>query len=148
MPAIHAVEPNNSSGDGAEFLVIGVLERGLSIREAWRQATAAGVFSGSYDAAQKLVREARAREAEGETAQTVAGRMLAVLSAELSALERSKAPKDLERLERLARTLGTIARLSPQKRKSEAQTGLASLIQEETSDETRGSDVDGSSDAS
>lgn len=136
LAAIPEPEPDtgaeNISEGGALQLVSLVLDEHLSIREAWRLALEAGTFSGGYSTAQRVVAAARAERAGREDTSSIAGRMLALLSAELSALEHSKGPKDLDRLERLARTLGQIERLSPKAKKKKGDPAILGLLQGDT----------------
>jgi hypothetical protein len=108
-----------------------VLDGGLSIRAAHRLASERHGYSGGYSSAQRAVARGRAERASAADVGSVAARMLALVSAELSTLERSKGPKDLERLAKLAQTLSQIDRLSPRRGARKAAPALADLLEEQ-----------------
>lgn len=123
--------------DSETELIRRCLTEGEPVKIVWRQLHSEGAFPASYDAAQTIVRRARAEQAAGESAETIAARMLALCSAELSRLERSKGPKDLERLERLSRTVAQIQRISPKGREKKKEPALLDLLQSSSSEDGR-----------
>jgi hypothetical protein len=93
----------------AERLAADVLDRGLSVRQAWRQLPQGSV---SYSRAAAIVRQAR-EERKRSTVPMLAARILRILAAEVGAIERRRDRPDVERLGRIARTLADLQKLSP-----------------------------------
>lgn len=150
MPAIDAVEPRIdseiSSPETTNRLVSLVLGDGLKVSEAHR-VVRDGKDGGvpvrlTYGQAATIVRRAKVEARAGDRSGDVAGRILRLLSVELAALEAQTGPKDLDRLQRIAQTLATVDRLSPQrKRKRQDQTPLLDLIQSDGEEEASDGDV-------
>jgi hypothetical protein len=120
----------------ADRLVALVLGHGESIESA-RRTMAAGSdghppVTVSRNAADRVIRDAREALQSSADVPAVAARILRLLSLELAALEREPGPKDLDRLHRVAQTLGTIERLRPKDAGRAEETGLLSLRQEGT----------------
>lgn len=70
----------------------------------------------------KRERERRARETDTtEDAAGIAARLISLLSEELRGIEQTEPPRDIERMERIGKTLGTLQRLAPSKRASRPQ---------------------------
>ena len=89
-----------------------------------------------------------ARQAKQTEGLSMADRITRILDAQLTAMERGNGKVDLERLDRIARTLKTVQTLSPSKPRTE--TGLAALAagMQATEDlETADGSSDGQSDA-
>lgn len=116
----------------AQRLAADVLDRGLTVRQAWRQLPQGSI---GYKQATALVRRARADRAQA-TVPMLAARILRILAAEVGAIERRRDRADVERLGRIARTLADLQKLSPtpQAKSDEPLLGLldsASLRAEE-----------------
>jgi hypothetical protein len=135
---IPGTEPRNganiSSPEATYRLVSLVIGQGLSVSEALRQL-AAGADGGEPETigrtqADRILREERERTAARADVSQVAARILALLSAELGTIERATGPKDLDRVHRIAQTLGTVERLRPETGKAE-EASLLSLREED-----------------
>lgn len=143
MNANPSAEPSeNISEGGAETLIRLVLDAGLTIAQAHRTVVAEQGWRGSYKQAARRVAHARAARADAEQAGDVAGRILRLLSSELAAIERKQGPKDLERVQRIAQTLGQIERLSPKGKKKE-EPSLLSLMPSPPKERSEGDLRDG-----
>jgi predicted secreted protein len=138
VPQTPATEPRNGaknlSGGGAETLIRLVFGENLSVSEALRQVQAGAEPSMGRTRADRILRDERQRIADRATVPEAAARILRLLSLELAALERDTGPRDLDRLHKLAQTLGTVERLRPETGQTE-ETGLLSLNdQDQTQD--------------
>ena len=134
-----ATEPRNGTKnlppEVTYRLVSLVIGQGLSVSEALRQL-AAGADGGTPETvgrtqADRILRDERERTAARADVPQVAARILALLSAELGTIERATGPKDLDRVHRIAQTLGTVERLRPETGKAD-ETGLLALQEDET----------------
>jgi hypothetical protein len=134
-----ATEPRNGtkniSPETTSRLVDLAIGQGLSVSEALRQM-AAGTDGGEPETvgrtqADRILRDERQRTAARADVSQVAARILALLSAELGTIERATGPKDLDRVHRIAQTLGTVERLRPETGKAE-EASLLSLKEDET----------------
>ena len=101
-------------------LIALVIGAGLTI-DAARRTMATGSDGSepvkvSRNGADRVIRDARLRTGADDDPATVAARLLRLLSLELAAIEAQTGPKDLDRLQKLASTLGTIERLRPKPR--------------------------------
>jgi hypothetical protein len=135
-----ATEPRNGtkniSAEASFRLVDLVIGRGLSVSEALRQV-AAGTDGGEPETigrtqADRVLRDERDRIHARAEIPAVAARILSLLSSELAVIERDTGPKDLERVHRIAQTLGTVERLRP-KTGDHQETGLLSLKEQDPS---------------
>lgn len=133
MPATPATEPRNGteniSDAGAETLIRHVFGDNLSVSEALRRVHAGAEPTMSRTRAERILRDERRRVADRATVPEAAARILSLVSRELAALERETGPRDLDRLHKLAQTLGTVERLRPETGKTE-EKGLLSLGEE------------------
>jgi hypothetical protein len=122
--------PQKVSEEVAYRLVSLVIGQDLKASEA-RQRMASGADGGepvslSRSATDRILRDARGRIGPTPDVETVAGRVLRLLSLELERLEAQNGPKDLERLHRIGQTLATVDRLKP---KSPQGTETPSLLE-------------------
>jgi hypothetical protein len=128
--------PKKLSEEVASRLVTLVIGQDLKVSEA-RAQMASGSDGGepislSRSAADRILRDARGRIGASADVETVAGRVLALLSLELERIEAQTGPRDLDRLHRIGQTLATVDRLKP-KGKATEETGLLSLREEAAS---------------
>lgn len=138
------IRPSDQKRATRETLVRLVLADGMTVPEARRETARRGMPVPAENTARGWVRAARREAAGSDDVRTIAGRMLRLVSAELADLERQKGGTDLDRLQRLATTLGAVSRLSPQQKRRASSEPILSLLQDgetEGSDETADADV-------
>jgi hypothetical protein len=129
--------PKKLPEDVAHRLVSLVIGQDLRVSEA-RSRMASGSDGGaqislSRSAADRILRDARGRMGETPDVETVAGRVLVLLSLELERIEAQTGPRDLERLHRIGQTLATVDRLKPKAPQNAERPSLLELAEEGSS---------------